>query len=123
MTEERHLTCIECPLGCSLVTISSSNHIIVTGNRCPRGERYAVQELEHPTRMLTTTIGMDNGNYPLLPVRSKHPLPKHLVKDCVCLLAHIRVRAPVQMGEVVYSDIAHTGIDVIATRTMEAAHA
>lgn len=122
MPEEHRFTCIECPLGCALVAIQQEERVTVLGNRCKRGEHYALQELTHPTRMLTTTIWVENGVYPLLPVCSASPLPKHLIPEGVRLLARVRVPAPVQMGDVVYENIAHTGIAVIATRSMEACH-
>ena len=39
--------CINCPLGCMLtVEYEGKNIISVTGNTCPRGDKYARQELQ-----------------------------------------------------------------------------
>ena len=37
--ETKDLTCIGCPLGCSLVVTMENNEVTsVTGNTCPRGD-------------------------------------------------------------------------------------
>ena len=39
----RELTCIGCPLGCSItVTMNGTDVVSVTGNTCPRGDAYAL---------------------------------------------------------------------------------
>jgi CxxC motif-containing protein len=53
--ETKQLNCINCPLGCLLtVTLEDGKITKVTGNTCPRGEKYAHQELTDPQRMLTS---------------------------------------------------------------------
>ena len=43
--ETKKLTCIVCPMGCPLeVTLEGGNILSVTGNTCPRGEKYAREE-------------------------------------------------------------------------------
>ena len=55
--ETKQLNCINCPLGCLLtVTLEDGKITSVTGNTCPRGEKYAHQELTDPQRMLTSTV-------------------------------------------------------------------
>ncbi len=42
----RELTCIGCPLGCSItVTMNGTDVVSVTGNTCPRGDAYARRSL------------------------------------------------------------------------------
>ena len=42
MSEIRDLTCIGCPLGCSIqVTLENKEVKEVRGNTCPRGDAYA----------------------------------------------------------------------------------
>ena len=48
--EKRELTCIGCPLGCSItVTMENAEILDVTGNTCKRGDAYARKEVTHPT--------------------------------------------------------------------------
>ena len=70
--ETKQLNCINCPMGCLLtVTLEDGKVTNVTGNTCPRGETYAHQELTDPQRMLTSTVSIEGGELPLLPVVSK----------------------------------------------------
>jgi len=112
------LVCIECPLGCEMEAEEIDEEIKVSGNRCPRGEKYAIQEMRDPRRVLTTTVFIEGGIYPLLPVRSDGKIPKGMVKECVKELAKIKVKAPVRMGEVIAKDVCNTGVDIIASRSM-----
>ena len=73
--ETKQLNCINCPLGCLLtVTLEDGKITKVTGNTCPRGEKYAHQELTDPQRMLISTVRIEGGELPLLPVVSKTTL-------------------------------------------------
>lgn len=75
--ETKQLNCINCPMGCLLtVTLEDGKVVKVEGNTCPRGETYAHQELTDPQRMLTSTVRVEGGALPLLPVVSKSTLPK-----------------------------------------------
>ena len=50
--EKRELTCIGCPLGCSItITMENAEILDVTGNTCKRGDAYARKEVTHPTRI------------------------------------------------------------------------
>lgn len=54
--ETRELTCIGCPLGCSLTVTIENDEIKVTGNTCKRGEAYAKKEVTDPKRIVTSTV-------------------------------------------------------------------
>ena len=41
----KELTCIVCPRGCRLKV---DDNMEVSGNACPRGKIYAINELTHP---------------------------------------------------------------------------
>ena len=59
---KRELTCIVCPIGCQLsVTLENGVVTEVTGNTCPRGKQYAIDECTHPVRTITTTARTSNG--------------------------------------------------------------
>lgn len=58
----RDLTCIGCPLGCSIqVTMKDQTVVSVTGNTCPRGDSYARKEVTNPTRIVTSTVRVKMG--------------------------------------------------------------
>ena len=58
--EKKEMICINCPIGCQLIAEKTADGFKVTGNTCPRGEKYAIAELTHPTRTLTTTVKVAN---------------------------------------------------------------
>lgn len=122
MTTTSYL-CIGCPLGCRL-ELDEDDHggvLEVRGAGCRKGERYAVEEHTDPRRSLTTTVAVEGGRWPRLPVKSDGTVPKDLVVDACRSLATVRVTAPVRLGDVIVDDILGTGCAVIATRDLPAA--
>ena len=72
---KRELTCIVCPIGCSLVAeIEDGKVVSVTGNTCPRGKVYAETECISPMRTITTTVRCADGT--IVPVKTSVPIPK-----------------------------------------------
>ena len=69
----KDLTCIVCPRGCRLHVDDDMN---VTGNFCPRGKEYAISELTHPVRTITSSIKVTNRDYTLVSVKTTKPVPK-----------------------------------------------
>ena len=117
--ETRIMNCIMCPLGCEMtVTIEDGAVTSVTGNTCPRGPKY--DEVVAPRRMLTSTVQVKGGLLPLLPVVSKTTLPKERILDCAAALRQIAVKAPVTEGQIIVENILGLGVDIIASRSMEA---
>ncbi len=117
--EHRTFICIQCPVGCTVRVKGEGDAVRFSGNQCSRGEEYVRQELANPTRVLTTTVWVAHGTYPLLPVRSREEIPRELMKACVRELSRVRVEAPVKCGEVVHRNVCGTGVDVVATASME----
>ena len=115
--ETRELICIGCPLGCPLtVEMKGTEVVSVTGNTCPNGDRYARKEVTDPRRTVTSTVRVLGGSLPVVSVKTAQDNPKNKIFDCMQELATIRVKAPVQEGDVIVSNIANTGVSVIATK-------
>ncbi len=122
MSETSHYLCIGCPLGCRLeVEADGSDIIEVRGNSCKRGLTFAEQEHVDPRRFIATTVAIDGAAWPRLPVATAEALPKDRVIDVCRALHQLRLEAPVEIGEVVMADALGTGVDVVATRTLERA--
>lgn len=120
--EKKELTCIGCPMGCTLVVELSDDgsSIVVTGNSCPSGEKYAIKEVTNPTRILTTTVEVKGGIKPRVSIKSASDLPKKSLMECVKFLKNYSVEAPVHIGDVVCKNILGTGVDMVATCNVEA---
>ena len=52
-------------------------------------------------------------------VKTKEDIPKDQIFACIRAMKGITVPAPVHIGDVVLHDVAHTGVDVIATKNVE----
>ena len=118
--EIKKLTCINCPVGCSLkVEMDGENVICVSGNTCRRGEIYARKEVTNPTRIVTSTVKVVNGTSGTVSVKTKEEIPKEKIFACVQALRGIEVQAPVHIGDVILENVAGTGVDIVATRNVE----
>ena len=117
--EQMNITCINCPVGCRMtVTIENGQVTGVTGNVCKRGEKYAQQECIAPERMVTAVVPVADS---ILPVscKTRTPIPKAKIFECMAALADVQLVKPVQAGSVIIADVCGTGVDVIATRTVD----
>ncbi len=117
--EKRHLVCLICPIGCEVDVIHDGGNIIsIEGNKCKKSEEFVRQELIEPMRILTTTVRIEGARWPVIPVRSDRPVPKRLFSHIMRKLSLINLQAPVSVLHVVVSNVAGTGANIIATRTV-----
>ena len=122
MSEVRNLTCINCPLGCSIeVTMEGSEILSITGNTCPRGETYARNEVTDPKRVVTSSVYVVNGERAVVSVKTEEAIPKNKIFDCVKAMRELKLEAPVAIGDVVTDNIAGTGIKLVATANVSVA--
>ena len=115
------MCCTTCPTGCALtVTIDDNDQVAkVVGNTCPRGEAFAHKEWTDPVRTLTSTVyALLDGREMLIPVKSKEPLPKKTVRQAMEEINRVTIDHPVTMGEVILSDLAGSGIALVACKSV-----
>ena len=116
--EKKEMICINCPIGCTVTAEKTADGFIVTGNTCPRGEKYAIAELTHPTRTLTTTVKVANREGDYLPVKTSAPISKEKLFEAMKALSKVTVNAPIEQGDVVFSSICGES-DIIATGSVK----
>ena len=101
---KRNLTCIVCPMGCSIeVELDGKNVISVTGNTCKRGEKYAESECTNPTRTITTTMRAQSGE--IIPVKTDRPIPKDKIFECMKIINSSNLKLPICVGDVIIEDV------------------
>ena len=106
------ITCILCPKGCRIRTVADGK---VTGNGCPKGEEYALQEQKSPRRVLTTTLKRADGS--LLPVKTSQAVPKEHLLDYMDRLRKITLPdTSLPCGTVVLRDPFGIGVDVVTAQ-------
>jgi len=117
--ETRELTCICCPMGCQLkVELEGDEVISLTGNTCPRGDVYGRKEVVDPTRIVTSTVVVKNGDKARLSVKTANDIPKGKMAEVMKDIDKAVVNAPIKIGDVIIEDVAGTGVAVIATRNI-----
>ena len=126
--ETLQFNCTICPSECLLtveVERSADGAVVevrsVTGNSCPRGDKFAHQELICPMRVLTTTVAVSGGDEALLPVRTAEAIPLALHAQAMDLIRGLVVDAPIRMGDIVLEDLLSTNIDLIASMDIDRA--
>jgi CxxC motif-containing protein len=120
---EREMVCISCPIGCRLTVRwqSIEEGVSVSGNRCAKGESYAQEEVQAPKRLLTATVAVrTRRGRERLPVRTTRALARERIPALLAEIYRWELQAPVRLGQVLLPDIAGSGVDLVATRSLEA---
>ncbi len=114
---KRELTCIVCPLGCSLVAELEDGKVTgVTGNTCPRGVKYAEAECTNPMRTVTSTVRLANGG--MVSVKTDRTIPKDKMGECMKRINQVILDLPVSVGDVIIKDVF--GSNIVATQNKRA---
>ncbi|MGI6688603.1 MAG: DUF1667 domain-containing protein [Christensenellales bacterium] len=118
MMDEREITCISCPVGCRMqVKIAEGAITDISGNTCKRGEVYAKQECLSPRRIVTA-VAMVPGSPIPISVKTENPIPKEKIAECMREINALKLKLPIQLGDVLKENVAGTGVRLIATRTL-----
>jgi CxxC motif-containing protein len=120
MPKQQDIICIMCPMGClmTVTTDDDDNATAVANNLCKEGKAYAAAECRFPGRVLTTTVLTEGSPRRLLPARTDRPIPKGRLLEAVRYLSGLRVKSPVEVGQVIAADVLGTGVNLIATDKM-----
>ena len=126
--ETLQFNCTTCPSECLLsveVERNADGNVAavhsVTGNSCPRGDKFAHQELTCPMRVLTTTVAVSGGDEALLPVRTADAIPLELHAQAMALICGLVINAPIRMGDVVLENLLDTNINLVASMDIDQA--
>ncbi len=109
------MTCIVCPSGCSLTAEKVGENIMVSGNKCKRGEAFAVSEMTNPQRTICSTVKTVFPEVPVLPVRVSADIPKDKIFDVMKEINRVTVKQRIKRGEPVIKNVLSLNVDVIAT--------
>jgi CxxC motif-containing protein len=141
---KKELTCIICPTSCKIIvsckqvpqTNIRDNLIevalpevalveealpegaLIEGALCSKGKKYAIKEINCPTRQLSTTLEVIGGEYKLVSIKSDRELPKELIMPVMRQLAQIKLKAPIDLGQPVVLNVLDSGVNMIATRAV-----
>jgi CxxC motif-containing protein len=68
--------------------------------------------------MLTTTVLVKNGKWPLVSVKSTKPVPKQKIFEVLKEIKKITLDAPVLSGQTILENVAGTKINIVSTKTI-----
>jgi CxxC motif-containing protein len=112
---KKQLTCIICPMGCSLeVELDGKDIVSIKGNTCPRGIQYATAECTAPTRTVTTTMRCEDGR--LVSVKTDRPIPKEKMGELMEIVNSSVAHLPISIGDGIIEDVF--GCNIVATKNM-----
>ena len=120
MKDKKEITCIVCPIGCKIIVKTDSKHFeICNGNKCIKGVEYAKSEALDPKRMLTSSVLVRKGEWPLVSVKSSKPVPKNKIFQVLKQIKMTKIEAPVEIGQNIIKNVANTEIDIIGTKSVK----
>lgn len=106
------LTCIMCPVGCTLKVEKVNGEIVVTGNACPRGAEYGAKEIVAPERIVTTVKKYRSGTICL---KTDSPIPKNLIDEILKKIAGEKVPKKINVGDIFIKNILNTTSNIVVT--------
>ncbi len=116
----REFICIICPSGCQIsVKYEGTNIKNIKGDECPKGKDYVKNEITNPLRVFTGSVLVEKGDFSLVSVKTPSPIPKKYLEKVGEITRQIKVEAPVEIGQIVASNLLNENIDLIATRKIK----
>ena len=114
----KDLVCVVCPMGCRLTVSGSIENMQVSGGKCQKGEHYAHDEITNPLRMVCTTVKIEGGIHPVIPVKTDKAIPDKYKLEVVNAVKDITLKSPMKRGEIIIPNLFNTGVNLIAERDM-----
>ena len=113
---KREFTCIVCPRGCHIEVDDDLN---VTGNSCPRGKEYVLNEIKNPMRVVTSTVRVVNRPMCVVSVKTTNAIPKSKIFELMEVINEIRVNAPTHVGDVVCDKPLGLDTQIVITKEIK----
>lgn len=114
----KELTCIICPKGCSLSVAEVEGEIRVSGAQCPRGDKYAAQELTNPRRSLQTTVKTTLPGVRRAAVKISREVPLKEIFLYMEAINKIVLREKLKCGDIIEKGLRGTDVDLILTERL-----
>lgn len=120
--KQQEIICTICPVSCRVTLTEdkdSKDGYKIEGAGCKRGEVYGINEITNPTRLVTSTVKVNNDSIKRLPVRTDDKIPKGKMKECMEIINSIEVNSDVTVGDVLYEDLFGLGINIVASKSLK----
>ena len=112
------MKCKICPIQCELhiKEDKKNDSYIVTGNKCPQGQKYALKEIKEPSRVVFSRVLLEDGPMSRLHVKTDAIVPNYLKDKFIEVIENTRIKAPISRGDIIIENILDTGINVVSAR-------
>lgn len=116
---EVKLTCIVCPNGCELVAEKCGDGSVkVAGNLCPKGVKFATDELVRPLRTFTGTAATAFPDFPVIAVKTDREVPKEEILRIAEYVNSLCLTKRCSPGDVIVKDVLGLGANLVVTADM-----
>lgn len=117
---KKDITCIVCPIGCKIIVKLDGTKVdLLSGNKCKQGIDYAINEALDPRRMLTTSVLVELGEWPLVSVKSSKPVQRESVFSILKEIKKTKLKAPVKTGQIIIKNVAGVSTDILTTKSVK----
>ncbi len=114
------IVCTICPTSCLVQAEWNDTELLnISRQQCKLAWDYIESEIFDPRRVVTTTLPVEGGRFPLVSVRSESGVPKDMVMDVMDELANVVAHPPIRVGDVLVPNVLDTGINIVATRHVD----
>lgn len=106
----KEFTCIVCPNGCSLLVDEKLN---ISGNMCPRGKEFAINEITDPKRTVTSTCKTSFLDAPVVAVKTNGEIRKDDITKVIEEINKITINERMKIGDVVIENVLNSGVNIV----------
>ena len=85
----------------------------VTGNLCDKGPEWARQEIVNPMRTISSSVLVEQGDFPMVSVRTDSPISLKNIFKVMKEIKSVRVKAPVKIGDIVIEKVLGPPCNII----------
>ena len=119
---KKEFICIVCPNSCRIRVEYDDQEIkSMKGVQCEKGREFVINEIKNPLRIFTGSVQCVDGDYLLTSVKTTNPIPKKYMKEIGKKTHQIKVKAPVEIGQVIIPQVMGIEADLVATRKVRKA--
>lgn len=111
------LICINCPFGCEINVEEKGDELLISGNNCKAGEKYARNEVTCPKRMITSSAYVYGNKR--VSCKSREAIDKKLIFSVMEEIHKLRLNAPIRINDVLIKNVLNSGVDIIATKNID----
>lgn len=106
------MVCIRCPNSCKLKVVKKNGKFEVSGNICPKGTEYGIQEATDPRRTITSVKQIKNGT---ISVRTSVAVKKGIYFDVLQAIKDAPIKRNYKIGDIVVKNVCGSKADIIVT--------